>query len=41
MVNEMETINLPGTKSIATECVQPYGDQKVRKNAWEKSVAFI
>lgn len=29
----METINLPGTKSMATECVQPAGDEKDRKDA--------
>lgn len=41
MVNEMETINPLGTKSMATECVQPDGDEKDRKDAWAKSVTFI
>lgn len=33
MVNEMVTINLPGTKPMATECMQPDGDEKDRKDA--------
>lgn len=37
----METINLPGTQSVAAEYKQPDGDEKERKDAWEKSVAFI
>lgn len=33
MVNEMETINLPGNKSVATERVQPDRDEEDKKDA--------
>lgn len=37
----METINLPGTKSIGADCVQPTGYEKDRIDARAESEAFI
>lgn len=41
MMNEMGTVNLPGTKSVGTACVQPARDEKDRMDAWTESEAFI